>query len=299
MADHMFEVYWNDMKGWGKPKIVPFHNLDLSPMNSTLHYAFEGFEGMKAYKDAKGNTRTFRPLMNAERLNRTSAELTFPTFDPNEFVKCLDTLLKIDARWVPSYPLSLYVRPSVISMTNKLGVKSPSDTMLFIISSPSGPYFKTSVRPIRLHVETKAARTWPGGSGEKKIGANYIMGHKIVEQSIKKGYDQVLWLNGKYISEMGGCNFFIYWTNAKGEKELVTPYLDGTLLPGITRDSILSLMKTDKRFITSERPIEIPEVIRASKEKRVSIILIIWNIDYRNLSDWNSSCNSSCWITYY
>lgn len=272
-TDHMFEALWNKKEGWLKPKIVPFHNFELSPLNSTLHYALEGFEGMKAYKDGNGKIRTFRPFMNADRLNRTSAAMCFPTFDSNEFVKCLDTLLKIDSKWVPSYPISLYVRPTVISMTNKIGINAPSETMLFITATPSGPYFKTSARPVKMVVETKMARTWPGGMGNVKIGANYVIGLKNVEEAKQQGYDQVLWLNGKHVSEMGGCNFFVYWINKKGEKELITPALDGTLLPGITRDSIIQLAKGDPRFITSERPLLMTDLFKAGKEKRVSQIL--------------------------
>eukprot|EP01022_Parablepharisma_sp_SALTPOND_P017063 TRINITY_DN2648_c0_g1_i1.p1 TRINITY_DN2648_c0_g1~~TRINITY_DN2648_c0_g1_i1.p1 ORF type:complete len:464 (+),score=16.80 TRINITY_DN2648_c0_g1_i1:190-1392(+) len=291
-SDHLLEIYWNAEKGWSKPKISPLHNLEIHPMNTTLHYALEGFEGMKAYRDPKGNIRTFRPLKNAERLVRTSKELCFPTFHPEEFVKCLDELLRIDERWVPSYPDTLYIRPTIISMTNKLGIAPPSSTMLFVVTSPSTAYFKTDAKPLSLFVETRGVRAWPGGCGDAKVGANYAIGIKYVKEALDKGYNQVLWLTGKNISEVGATNFFLYWINKNGEKELVTPKLDGTILPGITRQSILELAGEDKRFITSEKPINIKDVVKAAKEKRV-FQTTSKNIVARNFCVWNSSDNYS------
>lgn len=241
----------------------------MHPFNSSFHYAFEGFEGMKAYRDAAGKIRTFRPEMNAKRLNRTSEEICFPTFEPAEFVKCLDELLRVDERWVPDAPSTMYLRPTIISLTNKLGVHPPHETMLYVASSPSGPYFKGGMKPIRLRIETNGVRAWPGGTGHVKAGANYTMGIRYVREALAAGYDQVIWMNGKNITEAGACNLFVYWINKQNQKELVTPMLDGTILPGITRDSILQLAREDKRFITSEKKISATDLAKAAKENRV------------------------------
>ena len=269
ITDHMLEVLWSEKNGWEKPKIVPWHNFSLHPFNTTLHYAFEGFEGMKAYRDAIGKIRTFRPEMNAKRLSKTSEELCFPTFEPIEFVKCLDTLLELDEKWVPQEPATIYMRPTIVSMTNKLGVHPPSETMLYVVCSPSGSYFKGGIKPVKLKIETEGVRAWPGGTGHAKVGANYTQGIKYVKQAFAQGYQQVIWLNGKHITEAGASNIFFHWINSKGQKELVTPKLDGTILPGITRDSVLHLAREDKSFITTERLITVEELLQADKEKRV------------------------------
>ncbi len=265
----MLEAFWNEDTGWAKPKIVPTHDFPVHPFNSTFHYAFEGFEGMKAYRDADNKIRTFRPDMNAKRLNRTSAELCFPNFDPEEFVKCVDELLRVDERWIPQPPSTLYIRPTIVSMTNKLGVHPPHETLLYVTSSPSGPYFKSGFKPTHMKVESQGVRAWPGGTGHVKVGANYCQGIKYVKSAFAAGYDQVVWLNGKTIAEAGACNIFIYWVNKQGQKELVTPMLDGTILPGITRDSILQLAREDKSFITSEKKIPINDLVKAHKEGRL------------------------------
>jgi len=224
---------------------------------------------MKAYRDGNGKIRTFRPLENGKRLCRTSERMCLPTFDPNEFVKCLDEYLKIEERWIPKEPSTLYIRPTVISLDNKLGVQAPSHTMLFITSSPSGPYFKEGLKPVKLKIETEATRAWPGGTGDVKVGANYIQGIDKAKQAAAEGFNQVIWLNGKYITEAGACNLYVYWVNKNGEKELVTPMLDGTILPGITRKSILEIMKDDKRFTTCEKKISVNDLLAAFKENRL------------------------------
>ena len=154
-------------------------------------------------------------------------------------------------------------------MTNELGIAPPKSTMLFVTTSPSGAYFKDGSKSLSLFIETRGVRAWPGGSGNAKVGANYAVGIKFVQEALQKGYDQVLWLNGNNISEVGGCNFFMLWINKKGEKELATPRLDGTILPGITRDSILELSRNDKRFVVSEKPLPMRDVLKAAKDKRV------------------------------
>lgn len=224
---------------------------------------------MKAYRDVNGKIRTFRPEENAKRLNTTSQRLCMPTYDPKEFVKCLDEYLKVEERWVPNEPSTLYLRPTVISLTNKLGLQTPDHTLLFVTASPSGPYFKGGLTPVSLKIETEAVRAWPGGTGDAKVGANYIMGISHARNATKEGYNQVIWLNGKYLSEAGACNIYIYWINKQGKKELATPMLDGTILPGITRKSILELTKDDQRFISCEKKISVDDLVSAFKEKRL------------------------------
>jgi len=224
---------------------------------------------MKAYRDANGKIRTFRPERNALRLARTSEEICFPTFDSTEFVKCLDELLRIDERWIPDAPSSLYIRPTIVSKTNKLGVHPPTETMLFVGSSPSGPYFKGGMKPISLKIESEGVRAWPGGTGHVKAAANYTVGIKYVKAAMDQGYGQVIWLNGKNITEAGACNIFVYWKNKQNELELATPVLDGTILPGITRDSILNLAREDKRFKVAEKKISVTDLVKAAKEKRL------------------------------
>eukprot|EP00826_Nyctotherus_ovalis_P035392 TRINITY_DN3039_c0_g1_i2.p1 TRINITY_DN3039_c0_g1~~TRINITY_DN3039_c0_g1_i2.p1 ORF type:complete len:290 (-),score=91.89 TRINITY_DN3039_c0_g1_i2:232-1101(-) len=262
---------WSADAGWARPRIVPFHEFDIHPFNSTLHYAFEGFEGMKAYRDPNGKIRTFRPEKNAARLNETSKRICFPTFDPNEFVKCLDEFLRIEEPWVPEEPSTLYIRPTIMSLTDVLGVHPPNKTMLFVTASPSEIYFKNGLNPIKVKIETEATRAWPGGTGDVKVGANYIMGITQTKAAAKEGIDQLVWLNKDRITEAGACNLYVYWINKDNQKELVTPMLDGTLLPGITRQSILDLTKDDKRFTSCEKKVTVKELVKAHKEKRVKL----------------------------
>lgn len=268
-TDHMLDVLWSSSTGWGKPKIVPFQNFSIHPFNSTLHYGLECFEGLKSYRDTKGHIRVFRSDRNALRMNDSCRALCFPTFEPQEFLKCMDELLKVDKDWTPEYPACIYVRPTVISMTNQLGVHAAREARLFIALSPSGSYFASGVKPLKIKVETEGCRAWPGGTGNVKLGANYASSPKFTEAAEKLGFDQIIWMNGKNLAEVGAANFFIFLVNKKGERELTTPKLDGTILPGVTRDSVLELAREDKKIKVTERLISIAEVVKASQEKRV------------------------------
>lgn len=265
----MLEIYYDPTAGWSAPHIVPFHYLTLSPMNSTFHYAQEAFEGMRAYRDPKDRIRLFRPELNAIRLRKTSETMGFPLFDPEELVKCIETLVRVDARWVPDPPASVYIRPTVISMTNWLHIAAPEQSLLFVILSPSSPIFTTGSSPFKALIETRGARAWPGGTGDIKIGANYAVASKYCKEGTQKGYQEIIWLNGNLITEASGCNFFVLLVNKKGQKELVTAELDGTILPGVTRASVLALAKEDGGFLTSERPLPVEELLEAHKEGRV------------------------------
>ena len=235
-TDHMFEADHSVEKGWEVPKIVPFHNFEMSPANATLHYGIECFEGMKAFRNDT-EALLFRPEKNLNRLLDSFKFLTLPEFDPVELQKCLEVLIEMEKNWIPNRPdHSLYIRPTGISMESALGVHPPTQSKLFIILSPCGPYFSKGFTPLKLVVEEEGARSWPGGPGNKKLGANYGPTMFYQRRAGQKGFDQILWLSErKYVSEAGTMNFFIYWANKKGIKEVVTPKLDGTLLPGITR----------------------------------------------------------------
>jgi len=272
-TDHMLEVEWTENNGWAKPKIVPYHKLELHPSCSSLHYAIQCFEGMKAYKSDDGkNTFLFRPDMNASRLNKSCARLGLPNFSSPEFIKCLAELVEVDRDWIPNqFGYSLYLRPTVISTEETLGVLPPKSALLYVIMSPVGPYFRTGFKPVKLLAEPKYIRAFPGGTGSVKLGSNY--GPTILPQieAADKGYSQVLWLYGENheVTEVGTMNVFFYWINEKGEEELVTPPLVDIVLPGVTRDTIIDITRNDWGMKVSEKTITMKDVIKAVEEGRM------------------------------
>ncbi|KAI9140596.1 aminotransferase [Paraphysoderma sedebokerense] len=271
-TDHMFSVEWTATKGWGTPKIHPYDKICLEPSSTVFHYGQECFEGMKAYKDAKGKIRLFRPDMNLKRINKSAARLALPTFSSKDFLACLSELLKVDSRWIPQEKgYSLYIRPTLIATQESLGVGPSSKALLFVICSPVGPYYKTGFAAVNLLAETKYVRAFPGGTGDAKIGGNYAPTILPQIHASNLGYQQILWLYGQNheLTEVGTMNCFVFWTNENGEKELVTPPLDGTILPGVTRDSILALTKGWNEFKVSERKVLMKDIVKAEKEKRL------------------------------
>jgi len=271
-TDHMFEVDWQAAKGWGIPRISAFHNLSLEPSCSVFQYASECFEGMKAYKDAQGRIRLFRPDKNIERLNISAQRIVLPSFDQKGFLHCLNELLKVDKDWIPNQKgYSLYLRPTLIGTQPTLGVGPSGSAKLYIIGSPVGPYFPEGWKPVKLLADDKYVRAWPGGTGSCKVGGNYAATIMPQVEAAKKGYTQVLWLFGpeQQITEVGTMNMFVFWINKQGEKELITAPLDGTILPGVTRDSVLSLAREWKQFKVSEAKFTITDLLEALKEKRV------------------------------
>ncbi|CAG2119390.1 unnamed protein product, partial [Medioppia subpectinata] len=239
--DHMLEVNWNIDKGWSKPLIGPIHNLSLHPSAKVLHYAQELFEGMKAFRGVDGKIRIFRPDMNMKRMKTSAERMSLPDFDGNELIECLKKLIKIDVDWVPPYETgaSLYIRPTFIGTEAALGVHSSQDALLYIICGPVGSYFKgKTAKPIALLADPKFVRAWPGGVGDKKVGANYSSTLALQNVAEDKGCQQVLWLFGDdhQLTEVGAMNLFVFLINEKGEKELVTPPIkSGLILPGVTR----------------------------------------------------------------
>ncbi|KAI9321794.1 aminotransferase [Dichotomocladium elegans] len=274
-TDHMLTVEWEADKGWSNPQIVPHGKICLDPGSTVFHYGAGCFEGMKAYKDKNGKIRLFRPDMNMARLNRSSHRIALPNFNGDELLKCISEYVKLDERWIPNERgYSLYLRPTMIGTQPTLGVTAPNRALLFVIGSPVGPYYKTGFNAVALKATTEYVRAWPRGTGDAKIGGNYAVGLLPQLLAAKQGYQQNLWLFGDdhQLTEVGAMNLFILWKNTQGETELVTPPLDGSILPGVTRDSILSLARSWNEFKVSERKLTMPELRDAVKDGRVKEI---------------------------
>ncbi|KAJ3105572.1 hypothetical protein HDU97_007914 [Phlyctochytrium planicorne] len=296
-SDHMLSVEWQATKGWSAPQIHPYGNLSLAPSATVLHYGLECFEGMKAYKDKEGKIRLFRPDMNMARLLRSCKRLTLPAFDTEQFLECIKELLKVDQRWIPNERgYSLYIRPTAIATQESLGVGPSSKSLMFVITCPVGPYYKTGFNAVSLSATSHYVRAWPGGTGDAKVGGNYAPGIRPQIEVAKEGYQQNLWLFGEedFLTEVGTMNLFVLWKLPNGQTELVTPTLDGTILPGVTRDSVLSLAKSWGEYKVSERPIRMSEVTKAIEEGRLvemfgsgtaAIVSPIKNINYKG-KDW-------------
>ncbi|XP_070557934.1 branched-chain-amino-acid aminotransferase, cytosolic-like [Ptychodera flava] len=271
-SDHMLTIAWNKETGWAKPQIKPFQNFSLHPAASALHYSVELFEGMKAYRGEDNKIRMFRPEMNMKRMLRSTQRASLPEFDGDEFIKCMKKLISIDKEWVPySTTSTLYIRPTHIGTTGSLGVNTAADSLLFVILSPVGPYFPTGFNPVKLLADPQYIRAFKGGVGDSKLGGNYGPTIMIQQEAVKQGCQQVLWLYGDdhQLTEVGTMNIFMFWKNAQGERELVTPPLDGLILPGITRKSLLDLARDWNEFKVTERTFTMAEVMKALKDKRV------------------------------
>jgi len=271
-SDHMLTCDWNSEQGWEAPKIVPFGNLSISPASSALHYAIQLFEGMKAYKDANGKVRLFRPDKNFERLNNSARRLALPAVNASGATECIKALLRVDQDWIPSEKgYSLYLRPTLIGNQESLGVGPSNAAKFFVICSPVGPYYPDGFKPVKLYADHVNVRAWPGGTGQYKLGANYAGGILPQQEAMKKGYQQILWLFGpeQYLTEVGTMNLFIFWKNDKGEKQLLTPPLDGSILPGVTRDSILQIAREWGEFEVVERPITMSELLSSLESGRL------------------------------
>ncbi|XP_067875976.1 branched-chain-amino-acid aminotransferase, cytosolic-like isoform X1 [Heterodontus francisci] len=275
-SDHMLTVEWNAEKGWDKPHIKPLQNLSLHPASSVLHYSIELFEGMKAFRGTDNKIRMFRPDLNMERMHRSALRACLPGFDKEELVECIRKLIEVDREWVPySDAASLYIRPTFIGTEPSLGVSRADHALLFVIIGPVGPYFATgSFNPVSLLADPKFVRAWKGGVGDCKMGGNYGPTIYVQNEAQKQGCQQVLWLYGDEheITEVGTMNLFIYWKNEQGEVELLTPPLDGTILPGVTRQCLLDLARQWDEFKVSERGMAMPELIKGLRENRVKEI---------------------------
>jgi branched-chain amino acid aminotransferase len=260
-TDHMFMMDYTRAEGWHNARIVPFGNLELHPACTVFHYGAELFEGLKAYRTADGKIQLFRPDANFARMNVSAERMRLPLIDEEFALKALKELIKIDADWVPHAPgTSLYIRPFLFGADPKLGVHSIDRSVFIIILSPVGSYYKEGINPVRIMIETEDVRAVRGGTGYTKCGGNYGASNRAGEKAEQAGFSQVLWLDGierKYIEEVGAMNVMF-----KINGEVVTPALNGTILPGVTRRSILELLR-DEGAKVSERLISIDEIIEA------------------------------------
>jgi len=262
-TDHMLVMDYTEGQGWHDCRIEPYAPIALDPSCMVFHYAQEIFEGLKAYRTADGSIQLFRPYENAFRMNRSAERLCIPQIDPDFWVKAVSALVELEKDWVPyEEGTSLYIRPFIIATDAFLGVH-PSKTYKFIvILSPSGSYYAGGLEPVRIYIETQYVRAVRGGTGEAKTGGNYAASIKGQEISGKMGYSQVLWLDGveqKYIEEVGAMNVFF-----KIDGKIVTPALMGSILPGITRKSVIELLR-DWGYEVEERRLSVDELEAAAK----------------------------------
>jgi branched-chain amino acid aminotransferase len=256
---------------WDKPKIVPYAPLQIDPFNSTLHYSVSCFEGMKAYLDAQNRIRLFRPDMNMARFQKAIHRVSMFNCDPKELLKCLEEFVKVEKNWIPKEKgKALYLRPFSFSMENTLGVKPPLSSRIMIVASPVGNYFEEKFKPITLGVCREYERGNPKSAAGYKVSPNYGPTIQISgEMKAKYNCDQVLWVHDDKVLEVGACNIFFLLKDKSGQLELITSPLDGSILPGVTRDSVLALEREKKRYKVSERYLTISELKQAGKENRI------------------------------
>lgn len=266
-TDHMFIMNYTEGKGWHDARIEPYHKIELDPSAMVFHYGQEMFEGLKAYMGADGKARLFRPIMNAKRTNATNDRLCIPQIPEEDFVEAVRAVVEVDKDWIPTEDgTSLYIRPFIIATDEFLGV-APSKTYLFmIILSPSGAYYESGLAPVGIWIEDDYVRAVKGGIGYAKTGGNYAASLAAQVKAHDDGYSQVLWLDGierKYIEEVGAMNIFF-----KIDGKIVTPMLNGSILPGITRNSVIEVCKK-WGYEVEERKISVDELIAAQKEGRL------------------------------
>ena len=262
-TDHMFVMDYEEGKGWHDARVIPYQPLSLMPSAMVFHYGQEMFEGLKAYKGENGNVLLFRPDKNIERANNTNRRLCIPEINEEDFLDALKAIVKVDKDWIPEKEgTSIYIRPFIIATDPFLGVR-PSHTYKFIIIlSPVGAYYKEGLNPVKIWIEDEYVRAVKGGIGEAKTGGNYVASLKAQVKAHEEGYSQVLWLDGiqrKYIEEVGAMNIFF-----KINGVVVTPMLTGSILPGVTRASVIELCK-EWGYPVEERKISVDEIYEAAK----------------------------------
>lgn len=262
-TDHMFILNYDKGKGWHSGRVMPYQNISLDPAAKVFHYGQTVFEGMKAYRTSEG-LKLFRPKKNFERLNRSNARLSIPHLDEELAYEGLMQLLKVDRDWIPAAEgTSLYIRPFIIATEPALGVDPSAQYMFMIIMSPVGAYYAEGVNPVKIHVESHFVRAVAGGVGEAKTAGNYAAGLNAQEIAKGNGYSQVLWLDGverRYIEEVGSMNVFF-----KIDGVVHTPMLNGSILDGITRNSVITLLK-HWGVPVEERRISVDELVEAHQK---------------------------------
>ncbi len=262
-SDHMFIMTYTEKDGWHDAKIQPYQPLSLDPASPVLHYGQEIFEGLKAYRTADDKIQLFRPTENAMRMNRSAARMCMPQIPVEDQVQAMKALVELEKDWVPhSEGTSLYLRPTMIADGSTLGVHAAPRYIYFIICAPSGAYYANGLAPVRIYIEDSYVRAVEGGTGEAKCGGNYAASMKGALVAEEQGYDQVLWLDGrhnKYIEEVGAMNVMFVI-----DGKLVTPALHGSILPGITRKSLLEVAR-DMDLTVEERQVDVQELFDAYK----------------------------------
>lgn len=266
-TDHMFIMDYDEGIGWHDARIVPYGPIPMDPSAMCLHYGQTVFEGMKAYRTADNRILMFRPEENFKRLNQSNDRMQIPAVDEALLLEGLEKLVTIEQDWVPHTDgASLYIRPFIIATEPKLGVKPSSKYYYIVVLSPSGPYYKSGLNPVKIYIEQNYVRAVKGGTGTAKTGGNYASSLKAQEIAHELGYSQVLWVDGvehKYIEEVGAMNVFFVLGD-----EIVTPELVGSILPGITRKSSVELLRS-WGYQVSERRISVDELTKAYQAGKV------------------------------
>lgn len=251
-SDHMVSIHWNEAQGWHNPEVLPYGPIALDPAASVLHYAQEIFEGLKAYRFATGEIALFRPEANAARFNASARRLAMPEIPEELFVEAVMQLVHADRDWFPTVEGgSLYLRPFMFASEAFLGVRPSKQYRFLVIASPAGNYFKSGAPAVSLWV-SEYSRAAPGGTGAAKCGGNYAASLVPTAEAFARGHDQVLFLDAverKWIEELGGMNLFFVFADGS----LITPPLSGTILPGITRESLLALARDEGLTVREER----------------------------------------------
>ncbi len=260
-TDHMFNMDYDPEKGWHNGRIEPYKMIQMDPAAMVLHYSQTIFEGLKAYRTESGEIQLFRPKENIARMNRSARRLCIPEIDEEFFLDTLKQLLTLEKKWVPSQSgTSLYIRPTIIAMDPYIGLRTSNTYRFYIILSPVGAYYSEGFNPVKIWVTKKYVRAVRGGVGNAKTGGNYAASLYATDQAAQSGYTQVLWLDGveqKYIEEVGAMNIFFVIND-----EIITPELSGSILPGVTRDSVINLGRKWGKTVVEKR-ISIDEIMEA------------------------------------
>lgn len=261
-TDHMVTIRWSTAQGWHDAEVGPYRSIELDPAAMVLHYGQAIFEGLKAYRRPDGSVASFRPQANAARFRASARRLAMPELPDELFLDSLRAFVHTDIAWVPEAGSeeSLYLRPYMIATEQGLGVRPAREYLYLLIASPAGSYFPSGLKPVNVWLSTEFVRAAPGGTGEAKVAGNYAASLLAQKQAAEQGCDQVVWLDAaerRWVEEMGGMNLFFVFGEGVGA-HLVTPELTGALLPGITRDSLLTLAQ-DLGYTVEQRRISVEE----------------------------------------
>ncbi len=266
-TDHMFVMDYTPENGWHDARIIPYGDLPMSPASSVLHYGQTVFEGLKAYRDREGNVSMFRPDQNMKRMNDSNERLCMPAFDGDFVIEAMKVLIDVDRDWVPDVEgTALYIRPVLFATSPNLGVDPSANYRMIIMMSPVGAYYEGGINPVKIAVESHYVRAVKGGTGAAKTAGNYASSLKAQQEAEKKGYEQVLWLDGRehrYVEEVGAMNVFF-----KIDGEIVTPELNGSILPGVTRRSVIELLQHWGEPVV-ERRLAMQEIYDAAREGKL------------------------------